>query len=174
MNALELIKKRCSIRSYQTTPIEHEKLSYIVEAAQMSPSAVNYQPCYFLVITEEEGRKKVAECYPREWIKSAPAVIAVCGDHSQSWKRQTDGKDHLDVDAGIAIENICLAATSLDLATCIVCHFDTDKFHDVFDLPESVEPIALIPVAYPSDPDLFEKTPKKRKSLNEVVKWERF
>lgn len=174
MNALELMKKRCSIRKYDSRPVEEEKLQYILEAARMAPSAVNYQPWYFLVITGEEGRKKVVECYQREWIKSAPVVIAVCGDHSQSWKRPIDGKDHLDIDVGIVTEHICLAATEQELATCIICHFDAALFSQQFNLPESVEPLVLIPIAYPADPDIFAQTPKRRKLLEEIVKRECF
>ncbi len=174
MNTLELIRKRCSIRKYLSVPVEQDKMDYILEAARMAPSAVNYQPWYFLVITEKEGKDKLIECYPREWIKSAPAFIVVCGDHSQSWKRSSDNKDHLDIDSGIAITHICLAATEKELGTCIVCHFDTTLLHSHFNLPETVEPIAVIPIGYPAEPDLFEKTPKKRKSLEEIVRKESF
>jgi len=170
MKFLELAKKRCSIRSYSSIPVEEEKIHYILESARMAPSAVNFQPWYLLVLTEDDEREKVQECYQREWLKPAPVYIAVCGDHRQSWKRSFDQKDHLDIDAGIIIEHICLAATELDLATCIICHFDAPLFCKHFNLPEGIEPIALIPIAYPSDPDLFAKTPKKRKSLEEITK----
>lgn len=174
MNFLELARKRCSVRQYLPTPIEEEKLNYILEAGRMAPSAANLQPWYFLLITEEEGRQKVAECYPRDWVKPAPAFIVICGDHEQSWKRSMDGKDHLDIDTGILLEQICLAATDLSLATCIICHFDTALLSHHFNLPKSVEPIAIIPIAYPADPSIFDSTPKKRKPLEEIVRKERF
>lgn len=174
MNFLELAKKRCSIRKYQSTPVEQEKIDYILEAGRMAPSAVNFQPWFFLTITEEESRRKLVECYPKEWMKSSPFFLVVCGDHSQSWKRSTDQKDHLDIDAGILTEQICLAATEQELATCIICHFDTVLLRKHFNLPESVEPMAIIPIAYPADPDLFAKTPKRRKPLEEIIKRESF
>lgn len=174
MNVLELIKKRCSIRKYASTPVEEEKINYILEAAQMAPSAVNYQPWYFLVIKEEGNRNKLIECYPREWIKTAPMFIVVCGDHNQSWKRPADQKDHLDVDAGIVTEHICLAATEQDLGTCIVCHFDAPLFSTSFNLPKEVEPIVIIPIGYPAESDLFDKTPKKRKPIEDIIRRETF
>ncbi len=174
MKALDLIRKRCSIRQYASTPIEEEKVNYILEAAQLAPSAANIQPWYFLLITEKEGRDKLVECYPREWMKAAPLYIVVCGDHNQSWKRPADKKDHLDIDAGIVTEHICLAATELELGSCIVCHFDVRLLSKHFNLPEHIEPITIIPIAYPADPDLFAKTPKKRKPLEETVKRESF
>lgn len=174
MNFLELAQKRCSIRKYLSTPIEEEKLNYILEAARMAPSAANFQPWEFLIITEEEGRKKVAECYPREWVNQAPLFIVVCGDHNQSWKRGQDAKDHLDIDAGILIEHICLAATDLELGTCIICNFNVSLLSKYFNLPDNIEPLAIIPVAYPEDITLFAQTPKRRKPLEEIIKRESF
>ena len=35
MNLLELAQKRCSIRKYASSPVEDEKLAYILEAGRM-------------------------------------------------------------------------------------------------------------------------------------------
>ena len=51
MNLLELAQKRCSIRKYASSPVEDEKLAYILEAGRMAPSAVNFQPWYFVINT---------------------------------------------------------------------------------------------------------------------------
>lgn len=58
MNLLELAQKRCSIRKYASSPVEDEKLAYILEAGRMAPSAVNFQPWYFVIIRQEAGRTK--------------------------------------------------------------------------------------------------------------------
>ena len=62
MNLLELAQKRCSIRKYASSPVEDEKLAYILEAGRMAPSAVNFQPWYFVIIRQEAGRTKIQEC----------------------------------------------------------------------------------------------------------------
>lgn len=84
MNLLELAQKRCSIRKYASSPVEDEKLAYILEAGRMAPSAVNFQPWYFVIIRQEAGRTKIQECYAREWFRSAPLYILVCGDTTAS------------------------------------------------------------------------------------------
>lgn len=174
MTLLDVIKKRCSIRQYAPTPVETEKIEYLLEAMRMAPSAVNFQPWYFIVIREPEGCSRIRECYPREWFTSAPSYIIVCADHDQSWKRASDGKDHADIDAAIATEHLCLAAAELGLGTCWVCNFNVPKCKINFNLPENIEPIALVPVGYPAQPSLCEEAPKKRKALQEIVKWETF
>lgn len=174
MNLLELIKKRCSVRKYAPTPVEKEKIDYILEAARLAPSAVNRQSWYFLLVTEQAGCEKIYKCYSREWIQTAKCFIVICGDHAQSWKRGYDDKDHVDVDAAIATEHICLAAAEQGLGTCWICNFDAVHFRELFELPDSVEPIAIVPIGYPDPADTFETNTKKRKELQEVLKKESF
>lgn len=80
MSFLELARKRCSIRKYAPKNVEQEKIDYILEAARLAPSAVNYQPWYFVWVQSAEGKAKLQECYPREWFKQAPYYLIVCGD----------------------------------------------------------------------------------------------
>ena len=140
----------------------------------MAPSAVNFQPWFFVVIKGEEGCNHIRQCYDREWFRSAPMYILVCADHRSSWVRKSDGKDHADIDVAIATEHICLAAAEKELGTCWVCNFDTDLCKQLFNLPSGVEPVVIVPIGYPKEPEVFVSTPKRRKAFNEIVKWESF
>ncbi len=171
MTLLELAKKRCSIRQYSSTPVEKEDLDYVLEATRLAPSAVNFQPWVFLVITSPEGLSKVQECYSRDWISTAPACIVVCADHNVSWKRG-DGKDHADIDAAIATEHLCLAAAEKGLGTCWVCNFDVARCRELFRIPGNLEPVALVPIGYPASESLFTENKKKRKALTEIIRYE--
>jgi len=164
----ELASKRYSVRKYQDKAVEREKILQILEAARIAPSATNAQPWHFIVLTEEEIKSKIAQVYPRDWFAKAPVIIVACGDHSKSWKRK-DGKDHCDIDLAIAVDHITLAAADLCLGTCWVCAFDAKLCHEILELPENLEPIALIPLGYPQDASI---PPKNRKSLEEIVSWE--
>lgn len=167
----EIAKKRYSLRSFDSRPVEKDKIIYILEAARLSPSACNLQPYHFIVVTDKEVRKRIIETYPREWMKNAPVIIVACGDHSTSWKRK-DGKDHCDVDVAIAVEHMALAAAELGLGTCWVCAFDADKCHEALNLPENMEPIALMPLGYPTEDNIIPE--KRRKNLDEIVSWDSF
>lgn len=165
-----LISRRFSVRSFSSRKVEKQVLLEVLEAARMAPSAVNYQPWHFIVITEKEDLLSIHEVYHRNWFSEAPAVIVVCTDHSQSWKRKTDGKDFADVDAAIAIDHLVLMATELNLGTCWVCNFNVEMTRQKLALPDHVEPIALIPIGY------TETAPpaKSRKELSEMVHWGKF
>ena len=111
MNFLELSKQRYSARNYSSDMIEQEKLDYILECARFAPSAVNYQPWHFFVVKSNKPKLLIQQSYPREWFTEAPLYIVVCADNSISWVRKSDNKNHADIDAAIATEHICLAAT---------------------------------------------------------------
>lgn len=162
-----LALERFSCRSYSQRPVGRDTLRAVLDVARLAPSACNRQPWLFIIARGEDERRAVAEAYPREWIGSAPEYIIACGDHRQAWHRPADGKDHTDVDVSIAVEHLCLAAASMHLATCWVCNFDAAFISRAFNLPEGVEPVAIVPIGYPADS--VNPPAKNRKELNEIV-----
>jgi len=170
MKLIDLITNRFSVRSYTDKKIEKNLILEVLEAARMAPSAVNYQPLHFIVITEKEDLASIHEVYPRNWFREAPVCIVVCADHTQSWKRKTDGKDFADVDAAIAIDHLILKATELNLGTCWVCNFDVEMTRKKLEIPSHIEPIAMVPLGFTNS------TPpvKTRKELSEMVHWGKF
>ena len=166
MHFFELIKKRYSVRGCKNTAVEPEKLKSVMEAARLAPSAVNFQPWKFFVITDKKILNELSKTYSREWFKTAPTCIVACGNHQTSWKR-SDGKDHCDIDVAIAVEHIMLAATELGLGTCWVCNFDAKMCAEILNLPKELEPVAMIPIGYP-DTIAVEK---KRKPIEEIVEY---
>ena len=91
MAFLDLVKQRYSCRSYQPTSVEKEKLDYIMECVRFAPSAVNKQPWMFRIISSEADRKKICQCYNREWFATAPVVVIASILHDEEWVR-SDGK----------------------------------------------------------------------------------
>lgn len=165
---LDIAKRRYSCRKYDPRPVEPEKLEMILEAGRIAPSAVNFQPWHFFVIQAQEDLEKIFGTYHREWFRTAPCVILICGDHGQSWKRK-EGKDHSDIDVAIATDHMTLQATELDLATCWICNFDPVKVREVMQLPNNLEPVVLLPVGYPLDEVDPERHTQKRKALSEIA-----
>jgi len=171
MRFSQLITRRYSVRNYKSTPVESQKLEQVLEAARLAPSAVNFQPWHFIVVTQPENLAKIHPTYHREWFRTAPVVIIACADHSLSWKRNIDGKDSAEIDVAIAVDHITLQAADLGLGTCWVCNFDTQRCAEALKLPGHIEPVAMIPLGYPAE----EKNPvKKRKLLEEIIHREKF
>lgn len=171
MELKKLIENRYSVRAYQSREVEKEKVEYVLDCARLAPSACNFQPWYFYVITDEQLKEKVREAYDRDWFRTAPMYIVVCKDNDQSWKRTpTDGKDFGDVDAAIACEHICLAAHEIGLGTCWVCNFNPQLLTNNLSIPAGKEAVAIFPLGY-IDTDKSKMPERKRKPLSEITEW---
>ena len=59
MELREVIASRRSIRKYKDIPVSDEILQDLLDAAMSAPSAVNFQPWYFVVIRSKEHMEKL-------------------------------------------------------------------------------------------------------------------
>lgn len=163
MDVRECLKTRRSIRAYQDKPVPKEIIEDIIDCARMSPSAVNIQPWEFVVVTDPETRRKIADLTDHgKFIANAPVCVAVfC----------KDTKYYLE-DGSAATMAILLAAWSHGLGTCWVAgdkkHY-AESIRQLLGLPEGYKLISLIPMGYPAEQPTKEKRP-----LKEVLHWERF
>lgn len=165
MSFYEVIKKRCSIRSYKPNPVEEEKLNRILEAARMAPSAANRQPICFVIIKDEKTKQQLKRVYDEKWFYTAPIIVCVCSIPEKAWIR-SDGRNYADIDAAIAMDHLILAATEEGLATCWVAAFKVSILKSLLKLPPGVEPLAMTPIGYPQDiPE-----PTYRKPIEDIVK----
>ena len=165
MKLVELAEKRYSCRAYRSDEVERGKLEYIMECVRLSPSAVNKQPWLFRIVSCDEEKAKLRQCYNREWFGTAPMYIVASILHDEEWVR-ADGKRHGDIDIAIAVEHLCLAATEQGLGTCWVCNFDAALCKQLFGMGDNEEPAVLIPLGYAAD----EPKEKRRKALSEIVR----
>lgn len=166
MEFLELVQKRHSVRSFLDKPVEQSVLLSILEAGSLAPSACNIQPWIFIVVQDAIDREKLKPVYDRPWFLEAPVILAVCCDHSISWKRK-DGKDYGDIDIAIAMDHITLAAAEKEIGTCWIGSFNELEARKVLRLPSQIEPVAFTPMGYPATNSFT----KVRKSLPECLHW---
>jgi nitroreductase len=167
MNFLELAKNRYSVRAYKQTPVEDEKLNEVLEAARLAPSACNLQPFSFIVIHTQGREEELRRIYRSSWFVKAPILICACHVPSESFTRM-DGLNYSIIDLAIAMDHLIMAASDLGLGTCWIGAFNPDEARKILKLPDDVEPILFTPLGYPDDqPGL-----KRRKSLNELVRYE--
>ncbi|MEI7663168.1 MAG: nitroreductase family protein [Bacteroidota bacterium] len=169
---LNLAKSRYSVRNYLELPVEDEKLLYVLECGRIAPSAANFQPCHIVVIRDPEMRRCLASTYPRSFFLQAPVILVICGDHNNGWKR-SDGKDHTDIDAAIIADHMTLAAAEQGLGTCWICNFDAGQCGEILNLPANMEPVIYLTLGYPGREPDDRARHLVRKSLEEIVHWEK-
>jgi len=130
---ISTIKARRAVRKYKDKEVLRKLIDQILDAAKMSPSAMNRQPWKFYVVTKKKMinsfsadiTQKIIEKMPgfAERIKSlgrntedmvfygAPVVIFITAPKDNEWAN---------MDVGICAQNIMLAAKSLGLDSCPV------------------------------------------------------
>lgn len=165
----ELIRKRYSVRAYRPDPIEDEKLAAVLDSARLAPTAANRQPFKIIVIHTAGRKEELGKIYRQDWFVQAPLLICAVGVPRQGWIRE-DRRRYLDVDVAIVMDHLILAATDLGLGTCWVAAFNEQAARAALVLPDDVIPLIFTPLGYPAD----EPGPKGRKSLSELVSYERW
>jgi len=165
MKFLELAKRRYSVRGYKAGPVEADKLQEVLEAARLAPTAGNRQRFELIVIQTAGREEELRRIYDKDWFVQAPLVICACR-YPMDPARQR--KDYTDVDVGIVVDHLTLAATELGLGTCWIGAFDPAAARKILGLPDEVEPVVFTPLGYPADPPRV----KQRKPLDDLVRYE--
>ena len=158
---------RYSLRKFSPVPVEEEKLSAILEAGRNAPTAHNLQPQRIFVARTEEALSKVDVCAGVHF--HPPVVLVVAYDPAAAWKRETDGKNHGEIDATIAAAQMMLQAADLGLGTTYVGMFQPEKLWAAFPEMEGLTPIALLPLGYPAENARPSRLHADRKPMEEIV-----
>ena len=119
-DVLTAIEKRSSTRGYTAEKLTKDQLDALLHAGLQAPTAANRQEIHITVLDgadpilaeiEAEKNKALEKAPAANFYYSAPAVLILSGDESFGWTP---------VDAGIAVENIALAAEGMGLGSLII------------------------------------------------------
>lgn len=148
------IEDRRSIRAYHASPLTKKELDELVRCALCSPSARNVQPWHFSVVQNrdllEQINEEVVKSTGREGdvFYGAPAVFFLSAD--PSWH-------YSDIDCGIAVQTLALAAHSMGLGSVILgmpraafLGSRADEFRKALQFPEGHDFIIAIAVGRPA------------------------
>ena len=181
MDVLEAIRSRRSIRSYKEASPDEETLNTILEAGRLAPSWGNTQTWRFIVIRDQSIKLQLVENVLRlgnrgtAAVIKAPIVIAACAELNRAGFR--DGAPSTDkggywfmFDAGLALENMVLAAHSFGLGTLFIGGMNAKKAESILGVPEGYAVVILMVLGYPDEqPDA-----RPRKELSEIVFKDKF
>ena len=157
---LKIIRERRSCRAYKTDAIPENDLAAIIEAGVWAPTGMNKQDRHFTVIRDKSvlGRMdKLARTHMQEPVRTryvernngnpdisvhyfAPVLVILSGGETS---------------CAIAAENICLAAQSLGIGSCMLglvsILFENDKtLARDLKIPEDMPPRLGIALGYPA------------------------
>ena len=161
MDAFEAIRKRRSVRKYTGDPIPRQDLETVVDAGRLAATGSNRQPWDFIVVTDRAmiDQLKIAA----QWMDKAGAIIAVVMDPSSRWWVE---------DGSAAVENMLIVATAMGYGSCWLEGYTLpleDQFKALLGVPKDKRLLTLVPIGVPA-----EWPTKEKKSLQEVIHWEKY
>ena len=172
MNFLEIAQARQSCRAYdESRTVEPEKLTAVLEAARLAPSACNGQPYHFTVCRGETAKAVAAGVSGmgmNKFAAQAPVLIVVSEKpyvKSAALGARVKNNDYRSIDIGIAAAYLTAEATAQGLSTCILGWLDDKKIREACSLDQPVRLVITLGYAKEGDP----LRPKKRRDLSELV-----
>ena len=167
MEFTDVIEKRYSCKNYSARKVEDEKLTAILSAGRVAPTAKNFQEQRIYVVRSEEGLAKIDAATPCRY--GAPVCLVVAYDRSNMFTypggKHTSGAE----DAAIVATHMLLAAANAGVDSCWINFFDPEKLAAELGLPENEEVLMLMDLGYAAESAGPLATHGLRKPLEETV-----
>ena len=167
MEFKEVIKNRYSCKKFSNTQVEKEKLTAILEAGRLAPTAKNIQEQHIYVLQSEDSLAKIDSVTPCRY--GAPTVLVVAFDKNLVFTYPGDKRDSGVEDATIVATHLILAAADEGVDSCWINYFDPDKLAQVLSLPENEEVLMILDLGYAAEGTGPLANHENRKALDETV-----
>jgi len=168
----KLIADRYSVRNFKPEHLPQEIIDKLLDAAHKAPTGCNYQPQRILILNTDESQEKLKSCTKCHF--NAPTAMLVCHNKDESWRRRSNGELSSYVDAAIVTTHIMLAAHNIGVGSCWVMAFEPQAMRENFNIPENIDPVALLVMGYPAADAKPLDMHYKFRPLDEVVVYDSF
>ena len=167
MEFTDTIKNRYSCKKYSSRAVEEDKLTQILEAGRVAPTAKNLQEQHIYVLQSKEALEKLDSLTPCRY--GAPTVLLVAFDSSNVYtypgSERTSGVE----DASIVATHMILAAASEGVDSCWVNRLNPEEAAQTFGLPENERVLCAIDLGYAAEGTRPLPNHSARKALSETV-----
>jgi nitroreductase len=167
----DAITARRNVRQYDGRPVPGGDLDRILEAGRRSPSAQNWQPWDFIVVTGRERLARLAAVAPGAGhVAGAAAAVALIGPVPASDQQRV----RLVYDFGQATMSMMIAAADLGVGSGHAGVRDQDLARQVLGFPDDKYCPYMIAFGYPAGRPLAPINNPSRRPFGEVVHRERW
>lgn len=196
MEFRDVIARRRMVRNYRADPPASEVIDRVVDAGVRAPSAGNTQGQSFVIVTDEERRRRIADLAGEPayveagfdpWISRAPVHVVVCVSEAAYHRRYREadklGADGSEidwpvpywwVDAGASLMGILLAAVDEGLAAGFLGTHAVPELASFLGLPDDVTPIGVVTLGVAAPDRRSSSLERGRRPRAEVVHRERW
>lgn len=167
------VKNRYAVKYFDKTPVSLAEIMPLLEAARYAPSCFNEQPWRYLIAHEPERREKLAACLApgNAWAKEAPVLVLIMATKHFVYNNKPNA--HSRFDTGCATGFLQLEAVRRGFAVHCMAGFDAEKARKAFDLPDTLDIIAVMALGKPlmnlTDAQQAEQEPGTREPLEKFL-----
>jgi nitroreductase len=164
MQTWDAITARRSVRSFTDQPLSPADLDQILEAGRRAPSSQNWQPWDFILVTDRDQLRRLAEVWRgAAHVAHSAATIVVIGPPADNPFRRAQ------FDLGQAAMSMTLAAADLGIGSCHAGVADLDLARELLGFPADRDWAFLLSLGYPADRPLAPVRKPLRRPFDEVV-----
>ena len=149
MEFKEVVKNRSSCKKFSARQVEGEKLTAILEAGRLAPTAKNLQEQHVYVVQSNEALARVDAITPCRY--GAPTVLVVAYDKNNVFTYPGGKRDSGVEDATIVATHMILAAADEGVDSCWVNFLDPEKLAEALGLPENEEVLMAMDLGYAAE-----------------------
>lgn len=167
------IRTKRMVRKFENRPLAQEQLTRIVDAGRHAGSSKNTQQWDFVVVQDRATLKRLAEVGPfAGHVAGAAVAVALVTPDPQA----SGASLSLVWDAGLAAENMMLAAWELGVGSCPATVYEQPIAREILGYPEDRWCGYVLSFGYPADPADLTRPPRAggRRPLAEVLHRERW
>jgi nitroreductase len=171
MEMWDALRSRRNVREFAPTPLAEDDLTKILEAGRLAPSAKNWQPWDFVLVTDRDVLRDLTGVWRGAWhVGGAAAAIALVAPSppDDRWAGL------LQYDLGHATMLMMLAAVDLGIGSCHSSVQDQELARTILGFPKDHFLAYLVSLGYPADGPLRPLNRLNRRPLDEVVHRERW
>ena len=169
MDFTKVINERYSCKKFDSKQVEKEKLSAILEAGRVAPTAKNLQEQRIYVVRSEKGLTSIDKITRCRY--GAPTVLVVGYDKNNVFTYPGDKRNSGVEDATIVATHMLLAAKNEGVESCWINLFDPDEAAVELGLPENEEVVMLMDLGYPAEGAGPLPNHSSRKPVSDTVKY---
>jgi len=187
----QVVTRRRMTRNFADLPISADQLERILDHARRGPSAGFTQGQDFVVVTDLEVKRAIAELCGEQgyvevgfspFISRAPVLIIPCTSEAAYHRRyqepdkiQDDGTEiewpvpFWYMDAGCAVMLVLLSVVNEGLAAGFVGVWDLNRLRELLGIPAEVTPMGVIPIGHPAPDKPSPSLKRGHRSKDQVV-----
>ncbi|MCI4334835.1 MAG: nitroreductase family protein [Thermoplasmata archaeon] len=178
MEFQETIRSYRPCTQYQTRPVPDDKLRSVLAAARLAPSQGNLQPWRFVVVMDDDRKRRLAQACPRgKPVAEAPVVVVAFSVEEDIPVTVGGYISAYPLDVAVAVHQLRLAAIAEGLCTSWIVDFHEEKVREALGVPEGIHPIAVIPLGYSAADGQHGSNGSNgdgRKSINEIIAYNEY